>query len=52
VRAAREAALANPDEKHLDKQLASFGVQPRPIREVPIHFVKPAHAGAARAAGG
>ena len=52
VRAAREAALANPDEKHLDKQLASFGVKPRPIREVPIHFVKPAHAGAARAAGG
>jgi indolepyruvate ferredoxin oxidoreductase beta subunit len=49
VRAAREAALANPDEKHLDQQLATYGVKPRPIREVPIRFVKPAHA---RAAGG
>jgi len=47
VRTAREAALANPDEKHLDSKLAAFGVKPRPIREVPIHFVKPPH-GAAR----
>ncbi len=43
VRTAREAALANPDEKHLDGKLAAYGVTPRPIREVPIHFVKPAH---------
>jgi indolepyruvate ferredoxin oxidoreductase beta subunit len=41
VRVAREAALANPDEKHLDSKLAAFGVKPRPIREVPIQFVKP-----------
>jgi len=44
VRAARTAALANPDEKHLDSQLAAYGVAPRPIRAVPIHFVKPARA--------
>ena len=43
VRTAREAALANPDEKHLDSKLAAFGVAPRPIRAVPIHFVKPPH---------
>jgi indolepyruvate ferredoxin oxidoreductase beta subunit len=41
VRVARDAALANPDEKHLDSKLATFGVKPRPIREVPIQFVKP-----------
>ena len=43
VRTAREAALANPDEKHLDGKLAAFGVKPRPIREVPIKFVKQPH---------
>jgi indolepyruvate ferredoxin oxidoreductase beta subunit len=43
VRSAREAALANPDEKHLDSKLAAFGVTPRPIRAVPIQFVKPPH---------
>ncbi|HEY4371724.1 MAG TPA: indolepyruvate oxidoreductase subunit beta family protein [Burkholderiales bacterium] len=41
VRVAREAALANPDEKHLDGKLADFGVKPRPLRAVPINFVKP-----------
>jgi indolepyruvate ferredoxin oxidoreductase beta subunit len=46
VRTAREAALANPDEKHLDSKLAAFGVKPRPIREVSIHFVKPPHGAA------
>jgi indolepyruvate ferredoxin oxidoreductase beta subunit len=50
VRTAREAALANPDEKHLDSKLAAFGVQPRPIREVPIHFVKPPHGAAKQGA--
>jgi len=43
LRTAREAALANPDGKHLDSKLAAFGVTPRPIRAVPIHFVKPPH---------
>jgi indolepyruvate ferredoxin oxidoreductase beta subunit len=51
VRAAREAALANPDEKHLDQKLSAYGVAPRPIREVPIRFVKQAHT-ATRVAGG
>ena len=50
VRTAREAALANPDERHLDSKLAAFGVAPRPLREMPIHFVKPAHARANQAA--
>ena len=40
--AAREAALADPDGKILDKALGKYGVAPQAVREVPIRFVKPA----------
>ena len=40
--AAREAALADPDGKTLDKALGKHGVAPQAVREVPIRFVKQA----------
>ncbi len=40
--AAREAALADPDGKNLDKALGKHGVALQPVREVPIRFVKDA----------
>ena len=39
---AREAALADPDGKNLDKALGKHGVAPQAVREVPIRFVKSA----------
>ena len=39
---AREAALADPDGKNLDQSLSRHGVAPRPVREQPIKFIKPA----------
>ncbi len=38
--AAREAALADPEGKNLDKALGKHGVAPQAVREVPIRFVK------------
>ena len=38
--AAREAALADPDGKNLDRALGKHGVAPQPVREAPIRFVK------------
>jgi indolepyruvate ferredoxin oxidoreductase beta subunit len=38
VRAAREAALASPEAAPLDRQLARFGVAPRPVKAVPVRF--------------
>ena len=38
--AAREAALADPDGKNLDKALGKHGVAPQAVREMPIQFVK------------
>ena len=38
--AAREAALADPDGKNLDKALGKHGVAPQAVKEVPIRFVK------------
>jgi indolepyruvate ferredoxin oxidoreductase beta subunit len=40
--AAREAALADPEGKNLDATLTRHGIKPRPPREQPIRFVKPA----------
>ena len=40
--AAREAALADPEGKNLDRALGKHGVAPQPVREVPIRFVKDA----------
>ena len=40
--AAREAALADPEGKNLDRALGRHGVAPQPVREVPIRFVKDA----------
>ena len=38
--AAREAALADPEGKDLDKALGKHGVAPQAVRAVPIRFVK------------
>ena len=38
--AAREAALADPEGKNLDKALGKHGVAPQAVRAVPIRFVK------------
>ncbi len=40
--AAREAALADPEGKNLDASLGRHGIAPRPVREQPIKFIKPA----------
>ncbi len=40
--AAREAALADPEGKNLDRALGRHGIAPQPVREVPIRFVKDA----------
>ena len=40
--AAREAALADPEGKNLDKALGKHGVSPQAVRAVPIRFVKQA----------
>jgi indolepyruvate ferredoxin oxidoreductase beta subunit len=40
--AAREAALADPEGKNLDASLTRHGITPRPLREQPIKFIKPA----------
>ncbi len=40
--AAREAALADPEGKNLDRALGKHGIAPQPVREVPIRFVKDA----------
>ncbi|MBL8382324.1 MAG: indolepyruvate oxidoreductase subunit beta family protein [Burkholderiales bacterium] len=42
VFAAREAALADPEGRNLDATLGRHGVAPRPPREQPIRFIKPA----------
>ncbi len=38
--AAREAALADPEGKNLDKALGKHGVAPQAVKAVPIRFVK------------
>ena len=38
VRAAREAALADPESKQLDARLAAHGAPPRPVKSMPITF--------------
>jgi hypothetical protein len=40
VRAAREAALADPEGKTLDGSLAKIGVAPRPVKAHPIRFTR------------
>ena len=40
--AAREAALADPEGKNLDRALGKHGIAPQPVREVPLRFVKDA----------
>jgi indolepyruvate ferredoxin oxidoreductase beta subunit len=42
VFSAREAALADPDGRALDTSLGRHGVAPRPLREQPIRFIRPA----------
>lgn len=45
VRAAREAALADPDGRRLEQSLAGVGVKPLPPKAKPIQFIrKPASA--------
>ncbi len=38
VRAAREAALADPESKQLDARLAALGAPARPVKQMPITF--------------
>jgi indolepyruvate ferredoxin oxidoreductase beta subunit len=40
--AAREAALADPEGRNLDKALGQHGIKPLPPREQKIQFIKPA----------
>ncbi|MGC2518320.1 MAG: indolepyruvate oxidoreductase subunit beta family protein [Burkholderiales bacterium] len=40
VRAAREAALADPEGKTLDGSLQKIGVTPRPVKPQPIRFTR------------
>ncbi|RYY68481.1 MAG: indolepyruvate oxidoreductase, partial [Comamonadaceae bacterium] len=40
VRAAREAALADEGGQLLDKTLVQHGAPPRPVKAVPIHWVR------------
>lgn len=40
--AAREAALADPEGRNLEKTLVTHGVKPLPPREQPVRFIKPA----------
>jgi len=40
VRAAREAALADDAGKALDAALVQHGAPPRPVKAVPIHWVR------------
>ncbi|HEY0825982.1 MAG TPA: indolepyruvate oxidoreductase, partial [Ramlibacter sp.] len=40
VRSAREAALADEGGKQLDATLVQHGAPPRPVKAVPIHWVR------------
>ena len=40
VRAARDAALADDAGKALDATLVQHGAPPRPVKAVPIHWVR------------
>ncbi|HEY4371721.1 MAG TPA: indolepyruvate oxidoreductase subunit beta family protein [Burkholderiales bacterium] len=39
--AAREAALADPEGRNLEKTLGTHGIKPLPPREQPVRFIKP-----------
>jgi indolepyruvate ferredoxin oxidoreductase beta subunit len=47
IRAAREAALADDAGKALDAALVQHGAPPRPVKAVPIHWVRKPRAAAA-----
>ena len=40
IREAREAALADPEGRRLDQQLAVAGVPPRPVAAKPVQFIR------------
>jgi indolepyruvate ferredoxin oxidoreductase, beta subunit len=40
IRAAREAALADDAGKALDATLVQHGAPPRPVKAVPVHWVR------------
>jgi indolepyruvate ferredoxin oxidoreductase beta subunit len=44
IRSAREAALADPDGKALDRDIARHGAAPRPLIAKPIRLIRPARA--------
>lgn len=51
IRAAREAALADPDGRKLEQSLSTVGVTPLPPKAKPIQFFRKPAANAAKSAG-